>query len=148
VDHETRVAATGPDIERLYREDGARLQRAVLLYSGDHDVASDAVAEAFAQALRRGAAIRSPRAWVWRAAFRIAAGELKERRERLGSGVLEGYVIPEEAKQRGAIVLHHLAGYPAREVAKILDSTQAAVFVHLSTGRNRLRKLLEEDDHD
>ena len=32
-------------------------------------------AEAFAQALRRGTAIRDPRSWVWRAAYRIAAGE-------------------------------------------------------------------------
>jgi hypothetical protein len=29
--------------------------------------------------MRRGDAVRSPRDWVWRAAFRIAAGELQER---------------------------------------------------------------------
>ncbi len=41
-------------------------------------MASDAVAEAFAQALRRGDAIRSPERWLWRTIFRIAAGELKQ----------------------------------------------------------------------
>src|SRR5437870_8933778 len=73
----------GPDpvgeVERIYREDGGRLWRAVLVFAGDPEVASDAVAEAFAQVLRRGRAVRSPGAWVWRAAFRIAAGELKLR---------------------------------------------------------------------
>src|SRR5512132_2555280 len=72
------------DLERLYREEGDRLWRAVLLYSGDGEVASDAVAEAFAQALRRGDAIHSQRAWVWRAVFRIAAGEMTRRRKMSG----------------------------------------------------------------
>jgi DNA-directed RNA polymerase specialized sigma24 family protein len=67
------------DIERLYREQGARMWRAVLAYSGDPEVTSDAVAETFAQALRRGDAVRDPERWVWRTAFRIAAGMLKER---------------------------------------------------------------------
>ena len=47
-------------------------------FAGDREVASDAVAEAFAQALRRGDAIRSPERWLWRTIFRIAAGELKQ----------------------------------------------------------------------
>lgn len=51
-----------------------RLWRSVLGWSGDRDIASDAVAEAFAQAARRGAAIDDLGRWVWRAAFRIAAG--------------------------------------------------------------------------
>lgn len=67
-------------LERLHREDGARLWRALVSFSGDREVASDAVAEAFAQALGRGEDLRDPRRWVWRAAFRIAAGELKDRR--------------------------------------------------------------------
>ena len=52
----------------------------VLLFSSDPDVASDAVAEAFAQALRRGDALRDPERWVWKVAFRVAAAELKEGR--------------------------------------------------------------------
>jgi DNA-directed RNA polymerase specialized sigma24 family protein len=39
--------------------------QAVLAFAGDPEVASDAVAEAFAQALRRGDAIRSPERWLW-----------------------------------------------------------------------------------
>src|SRR5215217_2806335 len=65
--------------EELYRTHGPRLLRNVLLYSGDREIANDAVAEAFAQAMRRGEAVRDPLAWVTRASFRIAAGALKER---------------------------------------------------------------------
>jgi hypothetical protein len=36
-------------VEELYRRDGERLWRALLLYSGDREVASDSVAEAFGQ---------------------------------------------------------------------------------------------------
>jgi RNA polymerase sigma-70 factor, ECF subfamily len=144
-------------LERLYRTDGDRLWRAVLAFAGDPEVAADAVAEAFAQALRRGDAIREPGRWVWRAAFRIAAGALQEWR-RPPPMVARWYGMDEEtielmealrrlpAKQRAAVVLHHAGGYPAREVAAIIGSTPAAVRVHLSRGRRRLRVLLEVDE--
>ena len=45
-------------IELVYRRVGAKLWRALLAYSGDPELASDAVAEAFAQALGRGHAVR------------------------------------------------------------------------------------------
>src|SRR5437867_11887043 len=74
------------EIERLYREQGSRMWRALLAFAGDPEVASDAVAEAFAQALRRGGEIRDPQRWVWRAAFRIAAGALEGRRGEVPGG--------------------------------------------------------------
>ena len=49
-------------------------------------------------------------------------------------------------KQRGAVVLRYYAGYSIKETAAILDSTPAAVGVHLTRGRRRLRTLLEERD--
>jgi RNA polymerase sigma-70 factor (ECF subfamily) len=146
------------EVERVYREEVERLWRALLLYSGDPEIASDAAAEAFAQALRRGDALRSPGAWVWKAAFRVAAGELKRRRS-VSTFVPEVHVeLPEDftaisealarlsPKQRGAVVLHHYAGYPLKEVAEIIGSTPPAVGVHLSRARRRLRKLLEDVD--
>jgi DNA-directed RNA polymerase specialized sigma24 family protein len=54
--------------------------QAVFACAGDPEVASDAVAEAFTQACRRGDAIRSPERWLWRTVFKIAAEELKARR--------------------------------------------------------------------
>lgn len=144
--------------EELYREQGAALWRSVLLYAGDPDVASDAVAEAFAQAIRRGEEIESARAWIARAAFRIAAGELKERRTRSYEIVEVGYEMPEplselaaalaqlSPKQRAAAVLHYRDGYTAAEVAGIIGSTTSAVGVHLHRAKARLRDLLGDDD--
>jgi RNA polymerase sigma-70 factor (ECF subfamily) len=152
------VRADVDSLETVYRDYGARLWRSIYLYSGDRDVASDAVAEAFAQALRRGGAIRSPERWVWRAAFRIAAGELARQRQRTGDLPDRRYELPIEttelldalrmlpARQRAAIVLHYFGDYTLRETAGILASTPSAVGVQLYRGRKRLRELLGEDD--
>jgi RNA polymerase sigma-70 factor (ECF subfamily) len=51
-------------------------------------------------------------------------------------------------RQRAAVVLHDAAGYPARQVARIVGSTEAAVRVHLMRGRRRLREMLEDQDDD
>jgi RNA polymerase sigma-70 factor (ECF subfamily) len=129
--------------------------QAVFAFAGDREVASDAVAEAFAQALRRGDAIRSPERWLWRSVFRIAAGELKERRRRGIEGTEAVYEMDDLARdlvaalaklspnQRAAVVLHHAAGYPAKEIARIIGTTTPAVYVQLSRARKRLRELLE-----
>jgi RNA polymerase sigma factor (sigma-70 family) len=141
-----------------YREHGPKLWRALVAYSGSRDIADDALAEAFAQAAARGDAIRKPDRWVWTAAFRIAAGALKER----SSSQLEDRsvsLVDETAaldlilalrklpsRQRAVLVLHYYGGYKAREIAHITGSTAATVRVHLSAGRKRLRELLEVDD--
>ena len=57
-------------VEAVYRADGDRLWRAVFAFTSDPEIASDAVAEAYAQVLPRGAAVRDPAAWTWRTAFR------------------------------------------------------------------------------
>jgi DNA-directed RNA polymerase specialized sigma24 family protein len=110
-------------IERLYRERGDRIWRGLLAFAGDPEVASDAVAEAFAEVLRRGDEVRDPERWIWRAAFRIAAGELKERTRTVETtAAIESYEMEEPARdlvvalgslserQRAAVVLHHAAG--------------------------------------
>ena len=145
-------------LESVYREHGARLWRSVFLTSGSREVADDAVAEAFAQALRRGRALRDPAAWVWRAAFRIAAGELKER-GRMTTFLVEPVIgIPEPfvdlwralaqlpLKQRASVVMADYVGWSHREIAKALDSSVSAVGVHVHRARKRLRDLLEDED--
>ena len=145
-------------LESVYREHGARLWRSVFLASGSREVADDAVAEAFAQALRRSRALRDPAAWVWRTAFRIAAGELKERGRMTTftnepvSGMPEPFVDLWRAlaqlplKQRASVVLADYAGWSHREIAKALGSSVSAVGVHVHRARKRLRDLLEEED--
>lgn len=147
-------------VEECYRAEHARLWRSLLLFSGDADLASDAVSEAFTQALHRGTAIRDLRRWVWRAAFAIARGELATRR-RHAPELDDHHPLVEmpaptvdlvrglrqlTPKQRAALVLHHYAGYSNRETAAIIGSTAAAVGVHLERARRRMRDLLEDDD--
>jgi len=158
VEHAPAGVEHGKRLERLYREQGDPMWRAVLAFAGDPEVASDAVAEAFAQALRRGDAIRDAERWVWRTVFRVAAGELKARARTLPLAVEGTYLMEEPARelvaalarlserQRAAVVLHHAVGYPVQEVASIIGSTPAAVKVHLLRGRRRLRELLKEND--
>ena len=88
----------------------------------------------------------------------IAAGMLKDRRRTAALPPEGTYQLADEApdltaalktlppKQRGAVVLRYYGGYSIKETAAILDSTPAAVGVHLTRGRRRLRTLLEERD--
>jgi RNA polymerase sigma factor (sigma-70 family) len=154
------VTGAGDSVERVYREQGAKLWRSLLAYTGDRDMASDAMGEAFAQALGRGAAVELPDRWVWRAAFRIAAGALKTRSRQSQLPPTESlpYEMPEPAvdliralgklspNQRAVAVLKLYADYRTHEVARILGTSQATVRVHLSQARRRLRALLEDDD--
>ena len=155
VEHAPVGVEHGERLERLYREQGARMWHAVLAFAGDPEVASDAVAESFAQALRRGEEIRDAERWMWRTVFRVAAGELEQRSRSVPVTIERTYEMEEPARelvaalailserQRAAVVLHDAIGYPAKEVAAIIGSTPAAVRVHLMRGRRRLRELLE-----
>lgn len=149
----------GNAFERVWREQGTKIWRSLLEYTGDPDMASEALAEAFAQALARGAAIREPDRWIWRASFKIAAGLLKE--GRLSVPAEDGgasWDPPEpiadlvdalrtlSPSQRAAAVLHYYADLPGAEVAKILGCSQTTVRVHLMQARRRLRPLLEVHD--
>jgi RNA polymerase sigma-70 factor, ECF subfamily len=145
-------------IERLYREEGRRLWWALVAYSGDREVANDAVAEAFAQALGRGDALVDPLAWIWRVAFRVAAGELKRRGRvdhrlpevagpnELRASELIALLGQLPGNQRAAILLHYYADRPVRDVAAALGVTPATARVHLHRGRRRLMRLLEDRD--
>jgi RNA polymerase sigma-70 factor, ECF subfamily len=150
--------APGSEIEEIYRADGAKLYRALLLFTGQPEIAKDAAAEAFAQALRRGAALRSPERWIWRVAYRVAAGELQRWRNTSGALPENGYEVPQtslelaiamrglSAMQRAAVALHDYAGYSLRETAAIAGSTPSAISVHLVRAHRKLRASLEVDD--
>lgn len=145
------------ELERVYRVTANRLWRALYAYTRNAAIADESLSEAFAQALRRGTAVRHPEKWVWAAAFRIAAGELKvwRRQQRVDWMPEASYEMPETVeilsalarlspKQRGALLLRYYVGYSTSEVAEILDTSAAAVRVHLMRGRRRLRHVLAE----
>lgn len=154
------MTAEPPDaVEGVWRDQGAKLWRSLVAFTGDRETASDAMAEAFAQALGRGDALREPDRWIWRASFRIAAGELARRRRDAAEAPREAVGdMPESVadlvralatlspNQRAAAILHLYADLPTRDVARILGCSQATVRVHVSQAKRRLRPLLEEND--
>ena len=146
-------------VEAVYRADAERLWRAIYAFAGDAEIASDAVAEAFAQVLNRGAAVRDPAAWTWRTAFRISAGALKargaegpvvaapaEHLDRYGDPDLLAALRLLPDAQRAAVILFYYADLPIRDIAARLGSNSLAVRANLSRGRGRLRQLLGGHD--
>lgn len=153
---QSMAAAARPavTIEALYRQEADKMWRALFAFSADAEIASDAVAEAFAQAIRRGSAIRDPRAWVWKSGFRIASGELKRRSRDVHLIPDSSYFDPEVDTellaalaqlpdgQRAAVVLHYYADAPVREISRRTGMSQLSVRANLSRGRKRLKLLL------
>jgi RNA polymerase sigma-70 factor (ECF subfamily) len=143
------------DFEAIWRETGPALWRAIVAYSGGRrDVADDAVAEAFARVMERGAEVREPAAYLYRIAFRIAAADLRrpspEMEDRAVTDPeplvdLLGALRRLTPAQRAAVYLHYRVDLPIREIARILDTSSAAVKVNLMRGRRRLAELLGDD---
>jgi RNA polymerase sigma-70 factor, ECF subfamily len=128
MDSAVAVVEVHAGVEAVYRADAERLWRAVYAFAADADVASDAVAEAYAQLLDRGDAVRDPAAWAWRAAFRIAAGALKARRvadpgraqagdhlDRYGDPDLLAALRHLPDAQRAAVILFYYADLPVAQ---------------------------------
>lgn len=160
-------------VERVrvaYDDVRAPLWRALVAWSGSTDVADEALAESFAQLLRRGAEVRDPAAWAWRAAFRLAAGDLQRRRAAAGRQAdgedvmaqLPGRLdrLPDDAidlvralarlsdQQRRCVALVDVAGHTAPSAAAVLGTSAATVRVQLMRARRRLRTLLTEPETD
>lgn len=145
------------EFEDLYREAGDRLWWALLAYTGDREIASDAAAEAFARALGAAATIRDPAAWVWRVAFRVATAHVREAR-RTSIAPQESYEMDQQAlgvvvalrqltrRQRAVFVLFYLDDRSTNEIAELLGMAPATVSVHLHKARLQLRAILGDDD--
>jgi RNA polymerase sigma-70 factor, ECF subfamily len=161
-DERRRVTVTTDRVHEAWVTHHEQLWRSVLAWSGDREVASDAVAEAFAQAARRGGAVDDVGRWVWAAAFRIGAGLLADRRRHDGGPLpVAGTAptgLPEDgvalvsalaelsADDRRIVVLSLVGGWSSADVAGFVDSTPGAVRVRLHRAKARLRTLLEEHD--
>lgn len=146
-------------VRLVYASDHARLWRSIYAFSGSREVADEAVAEAFAQALRRGDELRDVAAWVWRSAFAIARGELQRRRSTsndVGDSSFEdgdhgelaavlarfGALSPED---RELLVLCHVGGWKPGELAAVLDQPAGRIRVRLHRATERARRILEDD---
>ena len=151
---------TDHDFDRLYREAGAGLWRALYAVAGGRrDVAEEALAEAFARAVEHREHIRSPIPWIYRTAFRVARRELElERRRGTATEATVEQEIPIDLEelvralrslspnQRAAIVLRFEGDLDISEIADRMGLSQPTVRVHIHRGRKKLRALLGADE--
>ena len=146
--------------------------RAVSLIVGDGDRALDVVQDAYGRAYaswRRVQRLDAPGAWVRRVAIRQAVKVARRDHRRPGLEVVAVGRVGDgqdavdgvdrrldvaaalrtlPARQRAAVVLHHLEDRPVAEVAELLGCAESTARVHLHRGRRALASLLgEEDDH-
>lgn len=154
------VSMGSDQVGEVYREVHPRLWRALLAYTGDAEVASDAEIEAFAQALRRGEHIDDLTAWVWKASFRIAAGMLaRSRTERDATARVRADPVLDEsvldflallgalsAQQRACVALRYTGGFSAGEIADLLGTSPGTVRVQLHRAHQALRVSLRVGD--
>jgi RNA polymerase sigma-70 factor (ECF subfamily) len=157
---EASRADPADEVERVWREQGSKLWRSLTAFTGDAELASDSMAEAFAQALGRGAELRHTDRWIWRSAFAIAKGELQQLRRAQDTRVMHPAAssMPESVgdlvaalktlspNQRMAVILVLYADLPSREAARVIGCSPTTVRVHLGQARRRLRPLLEDRD--
>jgi len=154
-----------PGYEELFRTEYARVVGTVLSIVGDRADAESVTQDAFLKALVRWGRISRydrPGAWVRRVAIRDAV-RLAERRpaplDELGAVAdpidrvaarldLARALATLPARQRAAIVLQHLAGWPTAEIAGALGCSESTVRVHLHRGRAALGALLSDDPQE
>ncbi|RIV39095.1 RNA polymerase sigma factor [Micromonospora radicis] len=134
---------------------------------GNRSEAEDAVAEAYARAWDRWAAVRecdSPEAWVRRVAYRVAVSawrktvnRLRAHRREVSEQQVEGTSVDHvaivtalrqiSAEQRRAVVLHHLVGLSVAEIAAEIGTNENTVKTRLVRGRRALAAHLTEPEY-
>jgi RNA polymerase sigma-70 factor (ECF subfamily) len=147
-------------VEAVYRSLHPRLWRSLLAYTGDAELASDAEAEAFAQALARGEAVDDVAAWVWRSAFQIASGLRAARSRSNGLGPAGRSTAPTGSvaefldlladlspQQRACVALRYVGGYTAPEIGELLGTSAGTVRVQLHRAHAALRDTIMEAEH-
>jgi DNA-directed RNA polymerase specialized sigma24 family protein len=147
-------------VEAAYRAAHPRLWRALLAFTGDAELASDAEAEAFAQVLRRGDAVDDVEAWVWRSAFRIASGLLAAWSSSADPGAVDGSMpatgsVAEflglltelSPQQRACVALRYVGEYTSSEIGELLGTSAGTVRVQLNRAHAALRQLMTEAKH-
>jgi RNA polymerase sigma-70 factor (ECF subfamily) len=150
--------------DEVFSSEYPRLLRA-LAVAGDAAHAEDAVQDAFIVAERRWSYVSKlddPVGWVRRVAVNRLANGRRDRRRR--DEILASVRPPDPAaletadldlldavralpeRQRLALCLYHLAGYPVADVARMLGIADGTVKSNLHDARAALRRRLEVPD--
>lgn len=147
------------DFEAFFRSEFKAVTRAVVPIVGEVTEAEAIAQEAFLKALMRWGRLRRydrPGAWVRRVAIRdavrsaervkrpspwkaTATSPLELAADRIDLVRALQEITP---RQRAAVALHHLGGWPVDEVAESLGCSEATVRVHLHRGRTALAEIL------
>jgi RNA polymerase sigma-70 factor (sigma-E family) len=162
----TGATSAPPDLATLFAAHHERLLRIAFLLSGDHRVAEDLVADAFAKAYRHLARGRvdDPGAYLRRAVvngWKRQLGRLirdRERARRLRIGwdpAFEDASVERDrvlaalatlpARQRAVVVLRFLDDMSEADTAAALGIAPGSVKTHSHRALARLRTVLEED---
>jgi len=155
------------EFDEFYAASSRRLTTQVYAMIGDFDEASECVQEAFARAWshrRKLDHTHHPEAWVRTTAHRLAISRWRRRRRDRAApdravgpqvstpAVDEAHVALVTAlgelpdAQRQALVLHHIADLPVRQVADEVGVPEGTIKARLSRGRTALAALLADDD--
>jgi RNA polymerase sigma factor (sigma-70 family) len=154
-------------IERIYRSRLAEFRRVATAISGDRELGCDAVQEGFALAVRRRAEFRgegSLEAWLWRIVINAtrsqrrsaepAAAELPAEPEAAGSTNSQTHgeadrvraaVALLSERQRLVLFLRYYADLDYAAIGEALGIASGTVGATLSSAREAMRRLLEEE---
>jgi RNA polymerase sigma factor (sigma-70 family) len=157
-----RRGASIGEIELLYRQDLSRFLRTTAAIVGDEGLASDAVQDAFASAVKMRSSFRRDvplEAWLWRivinAALQVRRG-LRDEPEPQAEFSLEANGQPVEdlvvrrwvtllpERQRLAVFLRYFADLDYRSIAAALDIEIGTVSATLSAAHAALRRSAQE----
>jgi RNA polymerase sigma-70 factor, ECF subfamily len=154
-----RVPVEG--FEVWYRAEHARVVAALLAMSGDLDASLDATDEAFARALARWEKVQrmdSPGAWTTTVALNVLRRAKRRRAteqravDRMDRPAVAAPAPDPELwdavralpdRQRTAVALRYVGGYPEADVARIMKVRRGTVASTLFEARRRLAEMLD-----
>jgi DNA-directed RNA polymerase specialized sigma24 family protein len=152
-----------PSFEDWYGGTYQSVVAAMVVISGDSDLARDATDEAFTRALARWSRVgvmESPSGWT----FRVALNEVRRRQRRrtmerrllgtrhappdLPPASLELWSLVGELppRQRTAVILRYVGDLPEADIASAMDITRGTVSATLASAMTKLRAALAEPD--
>ena len=146
------------DWEALVSQNENRLYRAALSLLGDPQEAEDAVQDAFVRYLERAPEeLENPGAWLMRVLANNCKSRLRLAWRRVGPlpdtlpapAVEEREVLEElfalPPADRAVLHLYYYEGYTTDEIARITGQRPGTVRTRLSRAREKLRRLLTEE---
>jgi RNA polymerase sigma-70 factor (ECF subfamily) len=159
------VNRVSPDrgFEVWYSDEHPRLFAALLVLTGDRDMAADATDEALSRALQHWARVgemESPEGWTYRVAVNVIRRGARRRalERRLLSRLVSRPATREPAgevwdlvrslspRQQQAVVLRYIADLAEPEIAQVMGVTRGTVASTLAQARRALSDALRELD--